>query len=118
RRRSPRSLPPHRVGPHVRELEAPGRGTVRLLAADLPDDARAWNLHERRVGGIEELRLRISLTEVANSAVVDEIQIAVGAEHRGDRPVDTAELGHEGLFALAHALRGASGDDDLIGLRA
>src|SRR5205823_708363 len=71
-----------------------------LIAADPPDDTGLRDLDERavvsagRVRGhavfrrATEPRARIALAEVAHRAVIDEVERAVGAEHRRVRPVD------------------------------
>src|SRR5205814_1930366 len=72
---------------------------LRLLAADPPDHARLGNLDERtvisaaRVRGKAVLRCAmedragIALAKVAHRAVVDEVERAVGPEHRRYGPV-------------------------------
>jgi hypothetical protein len=49
-----------------------------LLPADLPDRARAGDLHERTVGSSHELRGRIRLTEVPHRAVIHEVRTWCG----------------------------------------
>src|SRR5438874_4189277 len=74
-----------------------------LIAADPPDDTGLRDLDERavvsagRVRGhavfrrATEPRARIALAEVAHRAVIDEVERAIGSEHRRVRPVDPAQ---------------------------
>src|SRR5438045_2305918 len=59
-----------------------------LLAADPPDRPRAGDLHERRVGRIDERRIGIRAARVAHRAVVDQVGRAVGPEADGRWAVD------------------------------
>jgi len=70
---------------------SPCRPTSVVVPADPPDDASHRDLNERRVGAascragrrrVHVPRARIALTEVAHRAVIDEVERAVGAEHR------------------------------------
>src|SRR4249919_952148 len=87
-------------------------------AADLPDRARAGNLHQRRVVWILEARALIGVARVAHRAVVDEVGRAVGPEPDGGRTVDAADLQNERLLGLAVAPRRAVGIMPLVRLPA
>jgi hypothetical protein len=70
------------------------------------------DLDQRRVGGIDELAVGVALAEVADDAVVDDVEIPVGTEHQGHRAVDAAQrsvLGAEGLPAGGRLARDVPG---------
>ena len=67
-----------------------------------------------------EDRARVALAEVAHRAVIDEVERAVGPEHRRVRPVDPAQRGrlHERLIVVFLAAWRAVGVMELIRLLA
>src|SRR6266850_8414082 len=75
--------------------------------ADPPDDAGLRDLHERTIRWrpvATESRAGVALAEVAHRAVIDEVERAVGAEHRRHRPIDTAQCGRLDERLIPHGL--------------
>ena len=58
----------------------------------------------RRVRGILEHCVEIGAAEVADGAVVHQIEASVGAEPGRRGPVDPAQLADEGLIAIGQSL--------------
>src|SRR5205807_3491513 len=59
-----------------------------LLWTDPKDHTGPWNLNQRSVGGGDEFRGGIGLTEVAHSPVVGNPGAAVGTESEARRPIE------------------------------
>src|SRR5262245_26706115 len=94
--------------PRVRRAGTPRHGSAApsalvllwLLSADLPDCARAGNLHERTVRSSHEPGGRIRLTEVPHCAVIHEVRAAIRTELQVCRAVDPLDsIIREGLVA-------------------
>src|SRR6267142_2171410 len=76
----------------------PSRSVV-VVARDLPDHPGLRDLDQRPVGGApNESAVRIGLAEVADRAVVDEVERSVGSELHLEGSVDPAQPADESLI--------------------
>jgi hypothetical protein len=68
------------------------------LRADLPNHACAGDLHQRGIGGVLELCVRVGLPEISDRAVIGDVGATVGTEPNIRRAVETGDPADEGLF--------------------